>query len=60
MKLFAGTSKGLFEIQRGRPHCLLKVKGVREVVQLGNELFAELLRAFISALIKAPVGKGLI
>ena len=40
MKLFAGTSKGLFEVQRGRSHCLLKVKGVREVVQLGNELFA--------------------
>ena len=40
MKLFAGTSKGLFVVEKGQSHCVLKAKGVREVVQLGDDLFA--------------------
>ena len=40
MKLFAGTSKGLFVVEKGQLHCVLKAKGVREVVQLGDDLFA--------------------
>ena len=39
MKLFAGTSKGLFVVEEGQSHCVLESRGVREIVQLGDDLF---------------------
>ena len=39
MKILAGTSKGLFEIENGSANLILNAKGVREVVRLDRDIF---------------------
>ena len=39
MKILAGTSKGLFEIENGSANLILNAKGVREIVRLDRDIF---------------------
>ena len=39
MKILAGTSKGLFEIENGSANLILNAKGVREVVRFDRDIF---------------------
>lgn len=39
MKILAGTSKGLFEIENGSANLILNAKGVREVVRFDHDIF---------------------
>ncbi|MDC0214679.1 hypothetical protein OAL14_07670 [Gammaproteobacteria bacterium] len=39
MRLFAGTSRGLFTVDSGQINCVLEARGVREIVKIQDDLF---------------------